>query len=66
MVTVDSPGRLLIGGSWRGGQDEETFEIIEPATSQVMATAAVASPADVDAAVSPPASGRRCSTASRS
>ncbi|TMD22690.1 MAG: aldehyde dehydrogenase family protein, partial [Chloroflexi bacterium] len=52
MVTVDSPGRLLIGGSWRGGQDEETFEIIEPATSQVMATAAVASPADVDAAVS--------------
>src|SRR2546429_420651 len=53
MVTVDSPGRLLIGGSWRGGQDEETFEIIEPATSQVMATAAVASPAGVDALIVP-------------
>src|SRR5437879_6807944 len=52
MVTVDSPGRLLIGGSWRSGRDEEPFEIIEPATSQVMATAAVATPADVDAAVS--------------
>ena len=52
MVTVDSPGRLLIGGAWRSGQDEKTFEVIEPATSEVMATAAVASPADVDAAVS--------------
>src|SRR5947208_3484056 len=52
MVTVDSPGQLLIGGAWRGGQDGTTFEITEPATSEVMATAAVATPADVDAAVS--------------
>src|SRR5712671_2304340 len=51
MVTVDSPGRLLIGGAWRSGQDEKTFEIVEPATSEVMATAAVASPEDVEAAV---------------
>ena len=51
MVTVDRPGRLLIGGTWRSGQDEKTFEIIEPATSEMMATAAVASSADVDAAV---------------
>jgi betaine-aldehyde dehydrogenase len=51
MVTVEPPAQLLIGGRWRHGQDEKTFEIVEPATSEVMARAAVASPADVDTAV---------------
>jgi betaine-aldehyde dehydrogenase len=51
MVTLERPGRLLIDGAWRGGEGEATFEITEPATGEVMARAAVASPTDVDAAV---------------
>jgi betaine-aldehyde dehydrogenase len=51
MVTVESPARLLIGAEWRSGQEEKTFDIVEPATSEVMARAAVASPIDVDRAV---------------
>ncbi len=51
MVTVDRPAQLLIGGRWRSGQEEKTFDVVEPATSEVMARAAIASPADVDAAV---------------
>ena len=51
MVTVESPAKLLIGGEWRSGQEENTFDIVEPATSELMARAAVASPADVDGAV---------------
>jgi len=51
MVTVESPAKLLISGEWRSGQEEKTFDIVEPATSEVMARAAVASPADVDRAV---------------
>ena len=51
MLTVESPAQLLIGGRWHAGEHEETFDILEPATSEVMARGAVASPADVDAAV---------------
>jgi betaine-aldehyde dehydrogenase len=51
MVTVESPAQLLIGGRWRPGEKDETFEIIEPATGEVMARAAVASPGDVDTTV---------------
>jgi betaine-aldehyde dehydrogenase len=51
MVTLETPSRLLIGGAWRAGQNEQLFEIVEPATGEVMAQAAVASPADVDSAV---------------
>ncbi len=51
MVTVESPAKLLIGAEWRNGQEEKTFDIVEPATSEVMARAAVASPTDVDRAV---------------
>jgi betaine-aldehyde dehydrogenase len=51
MVTLDNPAQLLIGGRWRSGQEEKTFDIVEPATSEVMARAAIAAPADVDAAV---------------
>ena len=52
MVTsTESPARLLIGGQWHSGAQQKTFEVIEPATSEVMATATIASPADVDAAV---------------
>jgi betaine-aldehyde dehydrogenase len=51
MITTESPAQLLIGGTWRAGEGDRTFDVIEPATSEVMAKAAVASPADVDAAV---------------
>src|SRR5438552_2582761 len=51
MVTLATPAQLLIGGKWRHGQEEKSFDIVEPATSEVMARAAVASPGDVDAAV---------------
>ena len=51
MVTLATPAQLLIGGKWRHGQEEKSFDIVEPATSEVMARAAVASAGDVDAAV---------------
>jgi betaine-aldehyde dehydrogenase len=51
MITLEKPGQLLIGGRWRSGQEEKTFDVVEPATGEVMARAAIASPADVDTAV---------------
>lgn len=51
MVTLERPGQLLIDGAWRTGEGEGTFDVIEPATGEVMARAAVATPGDVDAAV---------------
>ena len=51
MISTERPGQLLIGGSWRHGEAEKTFDIVEPASSRVMAKAAAASAADVDAAV---------------
>jgi acyl-CoA reductase-like NAD-dependent aldehyde dehydrogenase len=51
MITTERPTQLLIGGIWRAGEGERTFDVVEPATSEVMAKAAVASPADVGAAV---------------
>ena len=51
MITTERPTQLLIGGTWRAGEGDKTFDIVEPATSEVMARAAVASPADVDRAV---------------
>jgi len=51
MISTERPSQLLIGGAWRAGQEEKTFDVVEPATSKVMAKAAVASPADVDASV---------------
>jgi betaine-aldehyde dehydrogenase len=51
MISTERPSQLLIGGTWRAGEGEKTFEVVEPATSEVMARVAVAAPADVDAAV---------------
>jgi len=48
MISTERPSQLLIGGAWRAGQEEKTFDVVEPATSKVMAKAAVASPADVE------------------
>jgi len=46
MISTERPSQLLIGGAWRAGQEEKTFDVVEPATSKVMAKAGVASPAD--------------------
>ncbi len=51
MITTERPTQLLIGGTWRAGEGDRTFDVVEPATSELLARAAVASPADVDAAV---------------
>src|SRR5439155_3351108 len=51
MIATERPAQLLIGGTWRAGEGEKTFDVVEPATSEVMAKAALASPTDVDAAV---------------
>jgi aldehyde dehydrogenase (NAD+) len=45
------PGKLLIGGEWRDATGGKTFATINPATAEVLTTAAEASAADVDAAV---------------
>src|SRR5512140_3842787 len=44
-------GKLLIGGEWRDATGGKTFATVNPATAEVLTTAAEASAADVDAAV---------------
>jgi len=51
MIALERPAQLLIGGRWAAGEGDRTFNIVEPATSDVMASAAVASAGDVDRAV---------------
>jgi acyl-CoA reductase-like NAD-dependent aldehyde dehydrogenase len=46
------PKRLLIGGEWKDGASGRTFNTINPATGERLATVAEAGPDDVDAAVS--------------
>ncbi|WP_321801086.1 aldehyde dehydrogenase family protein [Caballeronia sp. J97] len=43
--------RLLIGGEWTGAASGKTFEVINPATEQLLCRVAEADSADVDAAV---------------
>ena len=42
---------LLIGGEWRAGADGETIDVHDPATGELIATAASGTPADAAAAV---------------
>lgn len=42
---------MLVGGKWRGAASGQTFDDVEPATGEVLATIAAAQPEDVDAAV---------------
>ncbi|MGF1507048.1 MAG: aldehyde dehydrogenase family protein, partial [Anaerolineae bacterium] len=44
------PKKLLIGGEWVSAASGETFETVNPATSEVLMEAAAAGEADVDAA----------------
>lgn len=43
--------QLYIGGTWRDGTDQATFDVLNPATEQTLATCASASPADGMAAL---------------
>ncbi len=43
--------RLYVDGEWRDGERGETFQSVNPATGEVLATVAQATPADVDRAV---------------
>jgi acyl-CoA reductase-like NAD-dependent aldehyde dehydrogenase len=45
------PGRLFIGGRWTDAASGKTFETVNPATEEVLATVAEADAADVDQAV---------------
>lgn len=51
--SVDAPGggQLFIGGRWTNAATTEVLDIEDPATEQIIATVAAASPADVDRAV---------------
>ena len=51
MITVSEPTRLLIGGEWVESADGRTFETIDPASGDTIATVAHAGPEDVDRAV---------------
>ena len=42
---------LLIGGQWRAAATGATYDVINPATEEVIGTAAQAGPADVDEAI---------------
>ena len=50
-IDLDAPAKLLIGGVWRAARREQSFDVIEPATSERMAQVAKADAEDVDAAV---------------
>ena len=43
--------QLLIGGEWRDAEGGRTMPVVNPATEEVIAEVAAASPGDVDAAV---------------
>jgi len=45
------PGKLLIDGEWATAQSGETFDAFDPASGEIIAVAASAAAADVDAAV---------------
>ena len=47
----DLPTGLLIDGSWRPSSNAGTFEVIDPATEEVFATAVSASAGDIDEAL---------------
>jgi aldehyde dehydrogenase (NAD+) len=50
-VTFLGRKQLLIGGEWRDASDDALMPVINPATEEVIAEVAAATPADVDAAV---------------
>ncbi|KAG5181252.1 betaine aldehyde dehydrogenase [Tribonema minus] len=51
MAGFQARSGFFVGGQWVGAKSDKTFDVIDPATEQVLATFADASDADVDAAV---------------
>ncbi|MEO9323296.1 NAD-dependent succinate-semialdehyde dehydrogenase [Nocardioides sp. C4-1] len=54
-----APTRLLVGGRWRDAADGSTFDVEDPATGQVIASVASATPADGADALTAAADARR-------
>ncbi|MGH3149194.1 MAG: aldehyde dehydrogenase [Streptosporangiaceae bacterium] len=50
MIITDRP-QLFIGGTWQDPRGDEVTQVRNPATGEQLATAALAGPADMDAAV---------------
>jgi len=48
---IGQPRQALIDGRWQSARDEETFEVFNPATEEVIAHVADCKKADVDLAV---------------
>jgi phenylacetaldehyde dehydrogenase len=48
---IGQPRQVLIDGRWQSARDEETFEVLNPATEEVIAHVADCKKADVDLAV---------------
>jgi len=48
---IGQPHKVLIDGRWQSARDEETFEVFNPATEEVIAHVADCKQADVDLAV---------------
>ncbi|MFC9362268.1 NAD-dependent succinate-semialdehyde dehydrogenase [Rhodococcus sp. NPDC057014] len=48
---ADVPTQLFIGGQWRDASDASTFDVLDPATGETLATVASASEDDARAAV---------------
>jgi phenylacetaldehyde dehydrogenase len=48
---LDGPHRLLIDGKWVEAKSGKTFEVVDPATGQMIAKVAEGDAADIDAAV---------------
>jgi len=51
VAVPDVPTQLFVDGEWRDASDGATFDVIAPASEELLATVAAASDADVDAAV---------------
>jgi succinate-semialdehyde dehydrogenase/glutarate-semialdehyde dehydrogenase len=51
MVTTTASERILIGGDWRDGAGGERFDVLNPATGEVVGSVVDASPEDVRAAI---------------
>lgn len=50
-LNMDVPTRLYVGGEWRDASDGGTFEVVNPATGEVLAQVASATEQDADAAL---------------
>ncbi|MGA9869919.1 MAG: aldehyde dehydrogenase family protein, partial [Rhodococcus sp. (in: high G+C Gram-positive bacteria)] len=48
---IDSPTELFVGGGWRASSSGRTFEVVDPATGDVIASVADGDVADAEAAM---------------